>query len=464
MPKTIAIVGAGPVGLAAAAHVAERGMRSIILEQGPAIGHAVRQWAHVPMFSNWAYNIDGAAERLLSPTGWNRPDPETYPTGGDLISLYLDPLATRTPLKDVIRLNSSVRSIMRQGFDKVRTAGREAALFELVVRSGDSEKRIEADAVIDASGTWFGPNPGGSTGVQAVGEAEAQAHVRYGMPDVAGAERGRYAGRTVAVLGGGHSAVGTLIELARLAEKEPATRLIWLYRGENLRKAFGGGDADQLLARGALGTTAAQLVAEGRVDAKTGFRLLSIEPANGKLRLRSAPEPKGVSVIVDELIVAAGFRPDHSIARELRLALDPTLECPPLLAPLIDPNLHSCGTVRPHGAIELSHPEPGFYIAGMKSYGRAPTFLMATGYEQVRSIVADIAGDHEAARRVELVLPETGVCFGPAVRKAENDSGCCGGPPKADASACCVDDEVAKANGAKGCGCETKVRAAPSAA
>jgi hypothetical protein len=118
-------------------------------------------------------------------------------------------------------------------------------------------------------------------------------------------------------------------------------------------------------------------------------------------------------VLADELIVATGFRPDLSFLRELRLALDPALECPPELAALIDPNLHSCGTVRPHGARELAQPEHGFYFAGMKSYGRAPTFLMLTGYEQVRSIMAEIAGDHEAARRVELVLPETGVCSRP---------------------------------------------------
>jgi hypothetical protein len=121
------------------------------------------------------------------------------------------------------------------------------------------------------------------------------------------------------------------------------------------------------------------------------------------------------------------------------------------LAPLIDPNLHSCGTVRPHGARELAQPEPGFYFAGMKSYGRAPTFLMLTGYEQVRSIAAELAGDVEAARRVELTLPETGVCSGPAT--SLQDAGCCGGPAKADASACCAADESAKKAGASGCGC-----------
>jgi hypothetical protein len=92
---------------------------------------------------------------------------------------------------------------------------------------------------------------------------------------------------------------------------------------------------------------------------------------------------------------------------------------------LIDPNEHSCGSVRPHGARELAHPDPGYYIVGMKSYGRAPTFLLATGYEQVRSVVAEICGDHEAAAKVELNLPETGVCR-LSEPEEEESSSCCG--------------------------------------
>lgn len=428
--------------------------RRIIIEQGPAVGHAVRQWAHVPMFSNWAYNVDSAAERLLVATGWNRPDPEAHPTGGDLLSLYLEPLATRTALRDAILLNSRVTAISRKGIDKVRTAGRAGAPFEIAVASGAGEKRILADAVIDVSGTWFSPNPGGAGGVPAVGEGRAQARLAYGMPDLRGRERRRYAGRTVAVLGGGHSAVGVLIDLARLAEEEPGTKAIWLYRGDVLSKAFGGGDADQLSARGALGTAIARLVREGAIEARAGFRLAAVDQADGRLLLRSGGGCCGAKVAADELIVATGFRPDLSIQRELRVSLDPALECPPAFAPLIDPNLHSCGTVRPHGAAELAHPEPGFYIAGMKAYGRAPTFLLATGHEQVRSIVAEIAGDHEAAKRVELVLPETGVCSGPGLAGATNaDAGCCGGPVKDDASACCAKDAATKAAGGSGCGC-----------
>ena len=138
---------------------------------------------------------------------------------------------------------------------------------------------------------------------------------------------------------------------------------------------------------------------------------------------------------------------------EIRLRLDPAIEAPVALAPLIDPNEHSCGTVRPHGARELRQDDPGFYLAGMKSYGRAPTFLMMTGYEQVRSIAADIAGDKEAAERVELELPETGVCTRGGVESKVAASGCCGGPAPAAVNACCADDAAAKAAGKSGCGC-----------
>ena len=130
---------------------------------------------------------------------------------------------------------------------------------------------------------------------------------------------------------------------------------------------------------------------------------------------------------VDEIVAATGFRPDWSILSEVRLDLDPAVESPRALAPLIDPNVHSCGTVPPHGAEELKQPDANLFVVGMKSYGRAPTFLMRTGYEQVRSVVSAIAGDWEAARRVELVLPETGVCS--TDRSGDAASSCCGTAP-----------------------------------
>ena len=85
---------------------------------------------------------------------------------------------------------------------------------------------------------------------------------------------------------------------------------------------------------------------------------------------------------VEEVIVVTGFRPDLSFLSEVRLDLDPVLSAPTKLAPLIDPNVHSCGTVYPHGAGELAQPEAGLYLAGMKSYGRAPSFLALTAFER----------------------------------------------------------------------------------
>ena len=452
--RTIAIIGAGPVGLAAAAHAVERGLKPIVFERGPAIGHAVRHWSHVPMFSPWKYNIDAAAERLLIAAGWNRPSPDAYPTGGDLLDQYLVPLAERTPLRDAIQLNASVLAVSRLGFDKVKTAGRAQAAFAVRYRNGAGDKTVLADAVIDTSGTWFSPNPAGSGGLTAIGEPEAAGRISYGMPDVRGEAKTRYAGRSIAVLGGGHSAIGTLTALTELQDAVPATTITWLYRGQNLAKAFGGGAADQLSARGELGTRIARLVESGRITVETDFRLDRIE--TGEIGLRLVADDARF-VAAEELVVATGFRPELSFLRELRVHLDPALECTPALAPLIDPNEHSCGTVRPHGAAELAHPEPGFYIAGMKSYGRAPTFLLATGHEQVRSIVAEIAGDHEAARRVELVLPETGVCSTtPGGAKAAASS-CCGGPAPTATDACCASDAKAKDAGKTGCGCSPKV-------
>jgi thioredoxin reductase len=435
--KSVAVIGAGPVGLAAAAHVLEQGLRPIVLEAGAHIAHSVRQWGHVQLFSPWEYNIDRAAERLLKQIGWNSPEPSHYPTGAELIERYLEPLARQTTLASHIHTSSRVTAISRVGFDKLTTRGREAAPFEIHYQNGQGPRVMRADAVVDASGTWQSPNPAGANGLPAVGEMEATAHITYGMPDVFGKDRARYAGKTVAVLGAGHSAIGTLIDLAQLATQVPNTAPIWLLRGNSPAKAFGGGANDKLAARGELGATFAVLVAAGQIKVETEFRVSHIAAADSRLTVRTGGACCGRAVVVDELIIATGFRPNLDFVSELRIQLDPAIESPVALAPLIDPNEHSCGTVRPHGARELAQPEPGFYFAGMKSYGRAPTFLMITGYEQVRSIAADIAGDHEAARRVELVLPETGVCSRSIT--LPND-GCCGGPAKPDVDACCVDD------------------------
>ena len=498
-PWPVAVLGAGPVGLAAVAKLIERHLPFIVLEASERVGANLLDYGHVQLFSPWRYNVDPTMAKLLQPTGWQAPEPSELPLAGEIARRVLQPFARLPQVAAGLHLRTRVISVSREGYDKVKSKGRERAPF--IIRAMRDGKSIElrARAVIDSTGTWNTPNPVGASGLPAIGEVEAAPHVFYGIPDVLGVHRARYAGKKTLVVGAGHSAANALLALADLAKQVPGTRLVWSVRTPVLTRVFGGGDADALPARGALGASLRRLRDTGALEFNAGLRITEIVQQGGKMvvaGIDGKSEPLRIDD-VDEIICATGQRPDLSLTSELRVKLDPWLESNEALGPLIDPNEHSCGTVRPHGHRELSHPEPGLYTVGVKSYGRAPTFLMATGFEQARSVVAAIAGDLEAADRVELSLPETGVCgvgesslegadcgvgCGPAEARAKATtdgvdkagacgtspcgvpakaaepvdavaSGCCGGPAKADPSACCVLDEHMKSQGAMGCGC-----------
>lgn len=409
----VAVIGAGPVGLAAAAHLIERGERPLILEGGPSVGHSVRKWGHVRMFSPWRYNIDPAARRLLESSGWDEPCGDKLPTGNDIVGEYLEPLALVELIAESLRLNHRVTAISREGIDKVRTQGREARPF--VIRTVDGSGNVaihRAKAVIDASGTWETPNPLGADGLSVPGEEWFAARIDYGIPDVKDSRSADFAGAHVLVAGSGHSSFNAVLDLLELKEMHPETTITWSMRKAKLGNVFGGGAADALPQRGELGRKVREAVEGGAVRLLNPMTIggLAENDAGSAIAVRASVSGESVELTVDRIVVATGFRPDPGFSREIRLRLDPALECAEKLGPLIDPNEHSCGSVPPHGAAELAHPEPGYYIVGMKSYGRAPTFLLATGYEQVRSVVAEIAGDHAAAAKVELNLPETGVC------------------------------------------------------
>jgi thioredoxin reductase len=461
-PLPVAVIGAGPVGIAAAVHLLERGLVPVVLEAGESAGAGVRKWAHVRMFSPWRYNVDPAAARLLATEGWSAPDPEHFPTGQEILDDYLLPLAAVSQLAPHLRFDSRVVGVSRWRHDKMKNAGREDSPFLVRYLESGIEREFLASAVIDASGTLEVPNPAGAAGLPALGEKALRGtRLAYGMPDLLGEERQKYAGKRLLIVGSGHSAFNVLLAAAQLREQEAGTEIHWAVRRPTLQRVFGGGENDQLAERGRLGMEIARLVKGSAIEVHPGFHLegfaedgQAVVAYDGQRRLPG----------VDQVVVATGFRPDLSILAELRLALDPGTESPAVLAPLIDPNLHSCGTVRPHGAMELKHPEANLYVVGMKSYGRAPTFLLLTGYEQVRSVAAAIAGDWEAACRVELKLPETGVCsvqLGGGAPAPNAAAGWGGGPPPAGAAGCCAADAEAKTAGAEGCGCGTV--AAPAA-
>jgi hypothetical protein len=418
----VVVIGAGPVGLAAAAHLLDRGLEPLVLEAGARAGANVAQWRHVRLFSPWCLALDPVSVRLLDQAGWTGPDPDALPTGADLLERYLQPLAALPALASRTRLQTRVVAVARHDLDRVRSPARDRLPFLVRVRDPHGRLRdLQARAVVDASGTWTQPNPLGASGLPAIGEPEASPWVAYGLPDILGSDRGRYAGRRTVVVGAGHSAATSLLALAELQQQAPATGIVWAVRSATPRPLVGKGsaEADELPARGRLASDLAALVDDGRIDLVTGFRIHAVEPAGDHVQLlgdqlhgEDLADARSVEVEADRVVAATGFRPDHTIAAELRLGLDPALESPTALAPLIDPNVHTCGSVPAHGIAELAHPEPGYVIVGMKSYGRAPTFLLATGYQQIRSVVAALAGDHAAATRRHQAPPAAALCAG----------------------------------------------------
>ncbi len=440
----VIVIGAGPIGLATAANLRERGQEVLVLEAGEQAGSAIKQWAHIKLFSPWRFNIDAAAQRLLETASegyageWEAPRITKLPTGGELVSEYLQPLAAHPELAPRIRYGHRVIKVSRiaadgRGVDKTRGANRDETLFLVRAQTNEDQVDLIGRAVVDASGTWNQPSPVGRAGIEAIGEAKARerGYILGGLVDPLGADEQELAGKSLLVLGAGHSAANTIIALGRLQKQYPETRVVWGLRGDaNPIRLYGGGAADQLPARGQLGTSLRRLVENGNVQLLENVAVASLK-SEDQLTVSLSD---GRELVVDRIIAATGFRPDLQMLSELRLDLDESVEAPRQLGPLIDPAFHSCGTVTAHGEKLLAHPEKNFYIVGMKSYGRAPTFLMATGYEQVRSIAAALSGDSQAADRVELDLPETGVCStdlgGSCDAPAQEESSCCSSGPQ----------------------------------
>ena len=405
----VAIIGGGPVGLAAAAQLVNRNQSFVLFEAGVQLGHNFLDYGHVRLFSTWQYNMDDAAISLLEKNGIPLPDPAHLPLGRDIATQYLQPLGELPELKPHIHLGSRVIHIARQGLDKMKTKGRDERPFELLVETGgNGVQRFLARAVLDATGTWQNPNPLVSGGLP----DPSLDTIHYGLPDILGTNRQNYENKHVAVVGSGHSAFNSLLDLVSLQQEAPETAITWIIRRPDADSVLGGGSADQLAERGALGSRVRKVIEESFIKLQTSTLIHSYDTdKNGAITLQVTQDGKTVELgPFDAVIANTGARPNFEFLREVRFAFDPALESVPELAPLIDPNVHSCGTVRPHGEKELRQPDKDFYILGAKSYGRAPTFLMATGYEQARSVVAHLAGDEEAAGRVELSLPETGVC------------------------------------------------------
>ncbi len=422
----VVAIGAGPIGLAAICRLLERGETPVVFEAAPHAAATVRQWGHVRMFSSWGMNMDISAMALLArhDPAWKAPAADGFPTGAELVQQYLAPLAFVPAVARCIRYGHRVLSVSRLGFDKLKREGRQEAPFELHIQqaSGDT-LRVLARAVIDASGTWATPSPGGHSGVPAVGEV-GHPRVAYGIPDVCGIAAERYVGRDVLVLGGGHSAINVLLDLAKLRGDSGRGQITWVTRGPTPAVQDNASTVEALLPeRGSALQQVTALIRKGTIQTASAFALEEVGQLGkaGRLMLRGLRNGRHSILEGDELVVCTGFRPDLGLLRELHVNLDPWLEATAGVGQLIRQAADQGQAIpQPYGAATLVHPERNLFVVGMKSHGRAPNFFLFYGYEQVRSVAAWLAGDMEAANRVEFQLPEGAVCGGCG------DGACCG--------------------------------------
>jgi hypothetical protein len=399
-PPRLAILGAGPIGLEAALQAATLQLPFTVYERG-RVGEHLQRWGHVRLFSPFGMNSTPLGrERLrIDQPRHEMPADADILTGRDHRAAYLEPLSQSPLLRDRLRTETTVLHVGRRGFLKEDDPGdsrRGQQPFLLLLRNGNREMIEEADVVLDCTGTFGQPRFLGDGGIPAIGETTARSHIAGGLEDVLGEQRGVYADKTTLVIGAGYSAATTICNLAALAEKHPATWVIWLARGGGTQpiKRFVN---DTLKERDQLAVRANRLATrgDGNVEFHPQTVVTAIESAGPdrgfKVRARCAG--KSVTWEADRLIANVGYTPNTDLYRELQVH-----ECYASLGPmnlaaaLLKHAGSDCLAVPSQGAATLRNPEPNFYLLGAKSYGRNAQFLLRNGFEQVRDVFALITG------------------------------------------------------------------------
>lgn len=393
----IAIVGAGPVGLEAALTAAGGGFPFTVYEAGVELAANVRSWGHVRMFTPWSMNFSPRMTAALERASRTLPDAGVEPTGDELLFHLLEPLSELPQIAPHVRLGQRVRAIGREGLlkhEEIATARRAATPFRLLIAHRDgSESITHADIVLDCTGTYGTPNSTGDGGIPAPGEKSLDRRIVRFLPNLS-SEEGSWAGQTVLLVGGGHSAQTAACELADFAQRHTGTRVHWVLRAA--APHFGGSE-DALPARAALHARA-QALLDGGSSAFTVHRGALVDGLSAvgsrlSARLRTAGGP--AEVMVDRVLSLTGGVGDHKLYRQLQVH-----ECYAFAAPMklsaallaASGGSADCLDQQSHGVDALKNPEPGFFILGAKSYGRNNTFLLRVGYQQVEEVFAFLAG------------------------------------------------------------------------
>ena len=380
MNRRLAILGAGPIGVEAAVAAAERGYDVRVFERG-VVGDSMRKWSHVHMFSPFEMNASVLGREKVHAEVGTVPNDMALLGGGEFAVEYLEPLAST--LGNRVSLFTEVVGVARTGVLKGELIGeseRAKYPFRLLMRRGKEVWDETADVIFDCTGTFCTPNPLGDGGLGTPGEQFCSDRIEYGIPNV---DNDAYLRKRVMVVGCGHSAATVVRNLVGLAD----TRVIWLKR-RFAELPCATIENDVLPARSDLIECVNELVASGVVDFRPGCRVLSLARVRGGAEVRIAT-PKGETIeFVDRIVGATGFRPDLGLARELQAktcyATEGTFN---LAAALLGEKGGDCLSLGGFGPETLQHPEPGYFVLGMKSYGRTTDFLIRTGLEQIQNLL-----------------------------------------------------------------------------
>ena len=400
----IAIVGAGPIGLEAAAAAHATGHTVTVLERGEIAEH-VRQWGHVRLFTRFGMNAGPAGRALLAAAGVGLPADDELLTGAEWRSRYLVPLAEALGERVTLETGAVVHHVSRQRLLKNDAVGRPAERaadgFRLLYDRHHAEHVLAADAVLDCSGTWATPNWLGPGGTPARGERAVRAAICLHPPDVLGADFDRYAGRHTLLIGDGDSAATTVLSLLDVAERVAGTRVTWATRsaGDGPLTVI---EHDPLPERHAVALRANAAAREGKATWVPGTQVVEIakDAAGFAVRLEGPAGPQEIRA--DEVVATIGYEPDDSLYRELQVHECYASRAPMKLAAALlaaaGEGKTDCLDLGGFGPDVLVNPEPRFFILGAKSYGKTSAFLLQTGYEQVRDVMGLLGG--QAARRL----------------------------------------------------------------
>ena len=396
----IAILGAGPIGLEAALQAASLELPFTVYERG-RVGEHLQRWGHVRLFSPFGMNSTplGRTRILKDQPGHEMPADNDILTGREHLAAYLEPLARSPLLREHIRTETMVLHAGRRGFLKEDGAGdaaRGQQPFLLLLRHANKESIEEAEVVLDCTGTYGQPRCLGEGGIPAPGESSARQHICWGLEDVPGEKSSTYADKTTLVVGGGYSAATTVCNLAKLADKHPATWVIWLTRGKGTQpiKRFVN---DPLKERDQLAVCANMLATrgDGNVEFHPQSVVTAVECAGADrgFKVRAICGGKGMTWEVDRLVANVGYTPSTEIYRELQIHESyATLGPMNLATVLLKPAGGDCLTVPSFSAESLRNPEPNFFVLGAKSYGRNSNFLLRAGFQQIRDVFALFMG------------------------------------------------------------------------